>query len=224
MGIAILVVEDDPEMRHFLEQGLATAGHEVTTTDNGRSGLELACSGAHELIIFDRMLPELDGLGAVTELRRRGITTPVLMLSALGEVDHRVAGLLQGADDYLAKPFSFVELLARVEALRRREQSVPTTSLQVGDLTLDLIEHVARRDSQTIELWPLEYRLLEYLMRNAGRVVTRTMLLENVWNLHFDPQTNVVEVHMSRLRAKVDKSFEKRLIQTVRGEGYVLRD
>ncbi len=211
-------------MRDFLEQGLATAGHKVTTADNGRTGLELASSGAHELIIFDRMLPELDGIGAVTELRRRGINTPVLMLSALGEVDHRVTGLLQGADDYLAKPFSFVELLARVEALRRREQSVPTTMLQVGDLTLDLIEHVARRNDQTIELWPLEYRLLEYLMRNAGQVVTRTMLLENVWNLHFDPQTNVVEVHMSRLRAKVDKGFEKRLIHTVRGQGYVLRD
>lgn len=223
MGIAILVVEDDPEMTNFLRQGLTGAGHSVTTAGDGRQGLEEALSGRHELVILDRMLPGIDGLTLLGRLRAQHSKVPVLMLSALGDVDHRVSGLRQGADDYLAKPFSFVELQARVEALARRDQQTPQTLLQTGGLTLDLIAHTARRGDQIIELWPLEYRLLEFLMRNAGQVVTRSMLLENVWNLNFDPQTNVVEVHMSRLRAKVDKGFDSRLIHTVRGQGYVLR-
>lgn len=223
MGIPILVVEDDAEMRGFLVQGLRTAGHDVTTAADGPTGLELAASGRFEIVVLDRMLPGLDGLSVLRSLRERGLRIPVLMLSALGDVDHRVDGLTMGADDYLAKPFSFVELLARIEALHRREQKAPETLLRVDDLTLDRITHVARRGSQTIELWPLEYRLLEYLMQHAGQVVTRAMLLENVWNLNFDPQTNVVEVHMSRLRGKVDKGFDKRLIHTQRGAGYVIR-
>ena len=220
----ILVIEDDAEMREFLVQGLSRDGHSVTTAGDGPSGLAAAQDNP-DLIILDRMLPGLDGLEVLQSLRSRGQTLPVLMLSALGDVDHRVTGLRHGADDYLAKPFSFVELAARVEALHRRDnQNADTTTLRVADLTLDMLNHTAQRAGQQIELWPLEYRLLEYLMRNAGRVVTRNMLLENVWNLNFDPQTNVVEVHMSRLRAKIDKGFPERLIQTVRGSGYVLRE
>jgi two-component system OmpR family response regulator len=223
----ILVIEDDAEMRDFLQRGLARAGHCVEEAGDGRHGLALALAAAppFDAIVLDRMLPELDGLELLAQLRGAGHSTPVLMLSALGDVDHRVGGLQAGADDYLAKPFSFVELEARLQALHRRDaRPVESTTLQVGDLELDLINHSARRGGQQIELWPLEYRLLEYLMRNTGRVVTRSMLLEHVWNLHFDPQTNVVEVHMSRLRGKIDKGFEQRLIHTVRGAGYVLRD
>lgn len=221
----VLVIEDDADMRDFLLQGLGNSGHTTSSAADGRHGLELARSGAFDVIVLDRMLPELDGLALLTALRGAGQRTPVLMLSALGDVDHRVDGLRAGADDYLAKPFSFAELEARLQALHRRDSKpAERTTLQTGDLTLDLISHKARRGEQEIELWPLEYRLLEYLMRNAGQVITRSMLLENVWNLHFDPQTNVVEVHMSRLRGKVDKGFEQRLIHTVRGAGYVLRE
>jgi two-component system OmpR family response regulator len=218
----ILVIEDDPEMRDFLIQGLTRADHTVETAADGVAGLEMA-QAPFDVIILDRMLPELDGIEVLKALRAGGQTTPVLMLSALGDVDHRVSGLQHGADDYLAKPFSFVELAARVEALHRRDTKSEATTLQIADLHLDLISHQVKRGEQIIELWPLEYRLLEYLMRNADRVVTRNMLLEHVWNLSFDPQTNVVEVHMSRLRGKIDKGFTVRLIQTVRGEGYVLR-
>jgi two-component system OmpR family response regulator len=220
----ILIIEDDPEMRDFLVQGLTQAGHSIITAADGASGLDLALRENFDVMVLDRMLPELNGIEVLTALRNRNIQRPVLMLSALGDVDHRVSGLRHGADDYLAKPFSLVELCARLDALRRRDaQPTETTSLQVGDLTLDLLGHIARRAGQVIELWPLEFRLLEYLVRNTGRVVTRNMLLENVWNLHFDPQTNVVEVHMSRLRGKIDKSFDAKLIHTVRGSGYVLR-
>lgn len=221
----ILVVEDDPEMQHYLVQGLTQAGHTVETCADGKQGLELAAAGSQDVIILDRMLPGMDGVELLRALRGRHHDTPVLMLSALGEVDHRVQGLQAGADDYLSKPFSFLELAARVDALYRRQQAQAetVTELRVGDLVLDLIGRRARRSGEAIELWPLEFRLLEYLMRNAGRVVTRNMLLENVWNLHFDPQTNVVEVHMSRLRAKVDKQFNDKLIHTVRGSGYVVR-
>lgn len=219
----VLVIEDDPEMRDFLVQGLTRDGHAVDTADDGLAGLA-AAQAAFDVIILDRMMPNLDGIEVLRELRARGQATPVLMLSALGEVDHRVSGLQSGADDYLTKPFSFVELAARVEALHRRDSKIEATTLQIADLTLDLISHTVKRGEQSIELWPLEYRLLEYLMRNADRVVTRNMLLEHVWNLSFDPQTNVVEVHMSRLRGKVDKGFDTRLIQTVRGSGYVLRE
>jgi two-component system OmpR family response regulator len=221
----VLVIEDDAEMRDYLLQGLRHGGHQVTTAAEGLSGLELARAGSFDAIVLDRMLPGLDGLALLQQLRAGGTRTPVLMLSALGDVDHRVEGLHAGADDYLAKPFSFAELEARLQALHRRDsRPAESTTLQVGDLVLDLISHKARRGEQAIDLWPLEYRLLEYLMRNAGQVITRSMLLENVWNLHFDPQTNVVEVHMSRLRGKVDKGFEQRLIHTVRGAGYVLRE
>ena len=219
----ILVIEDDPEMRDFLIQGLAHDGNTVQTAADGKAGLEAALQ-PFDAIILDRMLPELDGIEVLQALRQRGQTTPVLMLSALGDVDHRVSGLQHGADDYLAKPFSFIELTARLEALHRRDAKPDSTTLQLADLELDLLSHTVRRGSQVIELWPLEFRLLEYLLRNAGRVVTRNMLLEDVWNLNFDPQTNVVEVHMSRLRGKVDKGFATRLIQTVRGSGYVLRE
>jgi two-component system, OmpR family, response regulator len=220
----ILVIEDDPEMRDFLVQGLTREGHSVDTAADGALGLE-AAQPAHDVIILDRMMPVMDGIEVLKALRARGLTTPVLILSALGEVDHRVEGLQHGADDYLAKPFSFVELAARVEALHRRDSGKSeTTSLQIADLHLDLITHNVTRDGHAIELWPLEFRLLEYLMRNAGSVVTRNMLLENVWNLSFDPQTNVVEVHMSRLRGKVDKGYAVRLIHTVRGSGYVIRE
>ncbi len=211
-------------MRDFLVQGLTRDGHSVDTAADGVKGLE-AAQRPHDVIILDRMMPALDGIEVLKTLRARGLATPVLMLSALGDVDHRVTGLQHGADDYLAKPFSFVELTARVEALHRRDSGKSeTTSLQIADLHLDLITHNVTRGGHVIELWPLEYRLLEYLMRNAGRVVTRNMLLENVWNLSFDPQTNVVEVHMSRLRGKVDRGYTVRLIHTVRGSGYVIRE
>jgi two-component system, OmpR family, response regulator len=220
----ILIVEDDPEMRDFLVQGLTQAGHKVITASDGANGLELALRETFDVMVLDRMLPGLNGIEVLTTLRNRNVQRPVLMLSALGDVDHRVTGLKHGADDYLAKPFSLVELCARLDALHRRDmQPSEATTLQVGDLKLDLLAHSAQRGEQVIDLWPLEFRLLEYLVRNAGRVVTRNMLLENVWNLHFDPQTNVVEVHMSRLRGKIDKGFDMRLIHTVRGSGYVLR-
>src|SRR5690625_4888403 len=226
VAMHILVVEDDLSMQQYLVQGLTQAGHAVTTCGDGAEGLSLAREGRHDLLILDRMLPGLDGVAVLQALRSSGSTLPVLMLSALGEVDHRVEGLQAGADDYLSKPFSFQELTARVEALHRRRQSgsETITELRIGDLSLDLIGRHARRGGQLIELWPLEFRLLEYLLRNANQTVTRTMLLENVWNLHFDPQTNVVEVHMSRLRAKVDRPFPQRLIHTIRGEGYVIRE
>lgn len=220
----ILVIEDDADMRDYLTTGLTQVGHQVLGCEDGAEGLREALAGQFDVIVLDRMLPSMDGLAVLRELRAQGRETPVLMLSALGDVDHRVEGLRDGADDYLAKPFSLVELKARVDALARRQaKSTETLVLQVGDLSLDLLSHKAHRAGQDIELWPVEYRLLEYLMRNAGQVVTRGMLLENVWNLSFDPQTNVVEVHMSRLRGKVDKEFEHKLIHTVRGEGYVIR-
>lgn len=211
-------------MRDFLVQGLTRENHRIDTATDGARGLE-AAQQPYDVIVLDRMLPEMDGIEVLSTLRARGIVTPVLMLSALGDVDHRVTGLQHGADDYLAKPFSFVELAARIEALHRRDGGKSeATSLQIADLYLDLISHNVTRGGQHIELWPLEYKLLEYLMRNAGQVVTRNMLLENVWNLSFDPQTNVVEVHMSRLRGKVDKGYAVRLIHTVRGSGYVIRE
>lgn len=221
----ILVVEDDPEMQQYLVQGLTQAGHTAQTCGDGAEALPMARDGKQDLVILDRMLPSMDGIALLRALRAADCDIPVLMLSALGEVDHRVEGLQAGADDYLTKPFSFLELAARVDALYRRQQSQTetVTELRSGDLVLDLIARRARRGSQAIELWPLEFRLLEYLLRNAGRVVTRNMLLENVWNLHFDPQTNVVEVHMSRLRGKIDKQFADKLIHTIRGSGYVIR-
>lgn len=223
--LKILVIEDDQQLNQFVSRGLEQAGYVVDRCDNGKDGLMLAVSEAHDLIIVDRMLPGVDGLTIIRTLRASNLTTPVLVLSALGEVEQRVEGLRAGSDDYLAKPFAFEELQARVEALLRRgQQSVePVTIIELGDLRLDLRTRQAFRGGQKIHLQQREFRLLEYLMRHAGQVVTRTMLLENVWDYHFDPQTNVIDVHISRLRQKIDLGQDTSLIQTVRGAGYVFQ-
>jgi len=220
----ILVVEDDFEAQRYLVQGLKEAGHVVDDAADGEIGLTLALSRPYDMAIIDRMLPKMDGLKLVEGIREQGNSTPVLFLSALSEVDDRVKGLKAGGDDYLTKPYAFVELLARVDALmRRRQPAAVKTRLQVGDLELDLLTRTAKRAETSIDLQPREFRLLEYLMRHASQVVTRTMLLESVWEYHFDPQTNVIDVHISRLRAKIDKGFESPLLHTVRGAGYMIR-
>ena len=220
----ILVVEDDREAAAYLTRGLKESGHIVDHAPDGEDGLHLAMAGNYDVAVVDRMMPRLDGLSMVRRMRDEGNKTPVLFLSALGEVDDRVKGLRAGGDDYLAKPYAFVELLARIDALVRRNGSdTVTTKLAVGDLELDLLSRTATRSAQRIDLQPREFLLLEYLMRHAGQVVTRTMLLENVWEYHFDPQTNVIDVHISRLRAKIDKGFDQALLHTVRGAGYSLR-
>ena len=220
----VLVIEDDQETAAYIKKGVEEAGHVIDSAGNGKDGLSLAASEDYDALIIDRMLPEMDGLTIVKTLRSSEVQTPVLILSALGEVDDRVQGLKAGGDDYLVKPFAFSELLARLEALvRRTEVGAPATKLQVGDLEMDLLGRVVMRDGRVIELQPREFRLLEYLMRHHGRVVTRTMLLEKVWDYHFDPQTNIIDVHISRLRGKIDKEFAKPLLHTVRGSGYVLR-
>ena len=220
----ILVIEDDEQTAGYLRKGLKEAGHAVDYSKDGRDGLFMVTNERYELLIVDRMLPGIDGLSIVKVLRSENVRTPILILSALGQVDDRVRGLKAGADDYLSKPYAFSELTARVEALLRRTgaESVETR-LSVADLELDLLKRTATRAGQPIELKPREFRLLEYLMRHEGQVVTRTMLLEGVWDYHFDPQTNVIDVHMSRLRQKIDKGFDKPLLQTVRGAGYTLR-
>ena len=222
----ILLVEDNQQVAQFVRKGLAEAGHTVDHADNGRDGLFMASSESYDALILDRMLPGgVDGLGIIEALRRTGNTTPILILSALGDVDERIRGLKVGGDDYLTKPFAFGELEARLAALTRRGQSAgQETALKVGDLTLDILSRKAMRDGKTITLKPREYKLLEYLMRHAGQVVTRTMLLENVWDYHFDPQTNVIDVHISNLRQKIDAGFDRPLLQTVRGAGYRLGD
>ena len=222
----ILLVEDDPTVRGFVAKGLKEAGHLVEQADNGKDGLFLAVSETFDTIILDRMLPGgIDGLRLLETLRAQNNATPVLLLSALAQVDERVAGLKAGGDDYLTKPFAFAELLARVEALSRRGrgESGPQTKLVVADLEMDLLSRSVKRDGQKIDLQPREFRLLEYLMRHASQVVTRTMLLEGVWDYHFDPQTNVIDVHVSRLRHKIDKPFPTALIHTIRNAGYMLR-
>jgi two-component system OmpR family response regulator len=221
----LLVVEDDRETAAYLVKGLGESGYTVDRAGDGRDGLFMACSGGYDAIVLDRMLPEMDGLALLGALRAADIGTPALILSALGSVDDRVKGLRAGGDDYLVKPFAFSELLARIEALLRRGSAVATatTTLRVGDLELDLLTRTVKRGGQGLELLPREFRLLEYLMRNAGHVVTRTMLLEHVWDYHFDPQTNVIDVHVSRLRQKIDKNFDRPLLNTVRGAGYCLR-
>ena len=220
----VLVVEDDRETAAYLAKALGESGYTVDRAADGRDGLFLATSGAYDAIILDRMLPGMDGLAVLGALRAAGIRTPALILSALGSVDDRVKGLRAGSDDYLVKPFAFSELLARIEVmLRRGSAASATTRLRVGDLEMDLLTHTVKRGETVIDLLPREFQLLEYLMRNVGHVVTRTMLLENVWDYHFDPQTNVIDVHVSRLRQKIDKNFEKPLLQTVRGAGYCLR-
>ncbi|HVM80615.1 MAG TPA: response regulator transcription factor [Stellaceae bacterium] len=220
----LLVIEDDREAAAYLVKGLSESGYSVDHAGDGREGLFLAASGAYDALIVDRMLPGMDGLQAIASLRATGKHTPVLILSALGAVDDRVKGLRAGGDDYLVKPFAFSELLARLEALLRRG-GTPTanTKLKVDDLEMDLLARTVRRAGQEIDLLPREFRLLEYLMRHAGQVVTRTMLLEHVWDYHFDPQTNVIDVHVSRLRQKIDRGFPHAMLQTVRGAGYMLR-
>ncbi len=223
-AMRLLLVEDDRDAAEYLRKAFREAGHVVDHAADGEAGLALALDGKYDVLLVDRMLPLRDGLSLVAELRGRGDNTPVLILSALGQVDDRVQGLRAGGDDYLPKPYAFTELLARVEALARRGGPQGTDTLyKVADLELDRLAHRVTRGGKEIPLQPREFRLLEYLMRHAGQVVTRTMLLENVWDYHFDPQTNVIDVHVSRLRSKVDKGFEVALIHTVRGAGYMVR-
>jgi len=221
----VLVIEDDRETAQFLQRSLRETGHAADVAGDGDSGLAMAREGRYDVLIVDRMLPRRDGLSVVQTLRSEGARTPVLILSALGEVDDRVKGLRAGGDDYLTKPYAYTELLARIEALARRPApEEQTTRYTVGELSLDRLSHKVTRAGEQILLQPREFRLLEYLMKHAGQVVTRTMLLENVWDYHFDPQTNVIDVHISRLRSKIDKNFSKPLLHTVRGAGYMIRD
>lgn len=226
MSRRILIVEDDAAAARFLAKGLGEAGYAVETTHDGRDGLFLASEGVFDLMIVDRMLPGIDGLAMIAAARAAGIDAPVLMLSALGTVDDRVGGLKAGADDYLPKPFSFAELTARVEALLRRSDArasaQPVSSLSVGDLTIDLLARSVTRQGRAIPLGAREFALLEYLARNAGQVVTRTMMLEKIWNYHFDPGSNVVDVHIARLRRKLEDGFAAPVLHTVRGAGYRL--
>lgn len=220
----ILIIEDDSATAGFMAKGLGESGHVTDHAADGEDGFEMARHGNYDVCVVDRMLPKLDGLTLVQRLRGEGIETPILFLSALGEVDDRINGLNAGGDDYLVKPYAFAELLARIEALvRRRDPGIVETHLKVGDLEMDLLARTVHRDGAEVAMQPREFRLLEYLMRNQGHTVTRTMLLEQVWDYHFDPQTNVIDVHISRLRGKIDKGFAVPLLHTVRGAGYCLR-
>jgi two-component system, OmpR family, response regulator len=220
----VLVIEDDRDAASWLVKGLTESGHVADHAADGDEGLALAREGVHDVLIVDRMLPKRDGLSIIRTIRNEGIATPALILSALSDVDERVKGLRAGGDDYLAKPYAFSELLARVEGLgRRKAQETQQTKLKAGELEMDLLTRTVTRAGQSILLQPREFKLLEYLMRNAGHIVTRTMLLENVWDYHFDPQTNVIDVHVSRLRGKIDKGFDEPMLQTVRGAGYMIR-
>jgi two-component system OmpR family response regulator len=222
--LKILLIEDDGESADYIANGLREEGHLIVQAADGPEGLIRALGNSFDLLIVDRMIPGLDGLSLVKSLRAASQHTPVLFLTALGGVDDRVSGLNAGGDDYLVKPFAFSELVARIAALGRRPRTTASeTALHLVDLELDLLSRTVRRRGELIELQPREFRLLEYLMRHAGQVVTRTMLLEHVWDIHFDPRTNVVETHISRLRTKVDKGFEVELIHTVRGAGYCVR-
>lgn len=224
-AMRILLIEDDPSVADFINKGLRENHYAVTHARDGREGQDHALKQQFDLMIVDRMLPFVDGITIIESVRKAEIKTPVLILSALGDVDDRVKGLKVGGDDYLVKPFAFAELLARIEALLRRQEASQTqTRLKVADLEMDLLAHKVTRSGKNLNLQPREYKLLEYLMKHAGQVVTRTMLLENVWDYHFDPQTNVIDVHVSRLRQKIDKGFEKSLLNTVRGAGYMLND
>lgn len=221
----ILIVEDDEATAAYIQKGLVEAGHNVDIAHEGDQGLQVARMGQHDALIVDRMLPNLDGLTLISRLRDNNIKTPALVLSALGEVNDRVEGLRMGGDDYLTKPFALSELLARLEALDRRTSAeVKETTLVVGELKMDLLGREVHRGQTRIDLQPREFRLLEYLMRHSNQVVTRTMLLENVWDYNFDPQTNVIDVHISRLRSKIDKNFDSQMLNTVRGAGYILRE
>ncbi len=221
----VLIIEDDKSVASYLATGLQENGYQVTHASEGDTGQQIAMNEEFDVLIIDRMLPAIDGLTIVQNFREAGKKTPVLILSALAEVDDRVKGLQAGGDDYLTKPFALSELLARIEALIRRAKTANIeTVLRVGDLELDMLARTVKRAGQEIDLQPREFRLLEYLMRHAGQVVTRTMLLENVWDYHFDPQTNVIDVHISRLRGKIDKEFARPLLHTVRGAGYTMHD
>ncbi len=221
----LLIIEDDRESADYLVKAFREAGHVADHAADGEDGLAMAQSHDFDVLIVDRMLPKRDGLSLIGALREGGDRTPVLILSALGQVDDRVKGLRAGGDDYLPKPYSFAELLARVEVLSRRSGGpAEETGYRVGDLELDRLSRVVKRGKDELTLQPREFRLLEYLMKHAGQVVTRTMLLENVWDYHFDPQTNVIDVHISRLRSKIDKGFDKPLLHTIRGAGYMVRD
>ena len=221
----LLVVEDDRDAADYLVKAFREVGHVADAANDGEDGLGMAADGEYDVLIIDRMLPKLDGLALIGSLRAKGVETPVLILSALGQVDDRIKGLRAGGDDYLPKPYSFAELLARVEVLsRRRGGRGEETVLRVGDLVLDRMSREVKRGEEEVVLQPREFRLLEYLMKHAGQVVTRTMLLENVWDYHFDPQTNVIDVHISRLRSKIDKGFSQPLVHTIRGAGYMIRD
>ena len=220
----LLLIEDDKRMAEFIQRGLKEHGHVVDVAENGKDGLFLAADGKYDAAVIDRMLPGLDGLSIVKMLRATGNHTPALFLTTMSGIDDRVEGLEAGADDYLVKPFAFAELLARLGALTRRPPvNEVQTELQVGDLKMELLTRHVTRAGQTLDLQPQEFKLLEYFMRSEGRVVTRTMLLENIWDFHFDPQTSVVETHISRLRAKIDKGFKTELLRTLRGAGYCLR-
>ena len=221
----ILLVEDDTTTASFIQKGLNEQGYIVDHVANGEDGLHLGLNNPYDAMIIDRMLPEMDGLSIIRMLRKQNITTPVLILSALGEVDNRVEGLKAGGDDYLVKPYAFSELHARLQALLRRAQPAQEqTILKLADLEMDLMKRQVKRAGTLINLQPREFTLLEYLLRNTGQVVTRTMLLEKVWDYHFDPQTNVIDVHISRLRGKVDRDFDPPLLHTIRGAGYILHD
>jgi len=221
----VLIIEDDEEAATFLAGGIVERGHEADVARNGRDGLVMATGPQrYDVVIVDRMLPELDGLNLVKAMRAAGTATPALFLTSLSGIDDRVEGLEAGGDDYLVKPFAFTELMARLAALARRPTlGAEPTVLTVGDLEMDLIRRTVKRGGQAIDLQPREFQLLEFLLRSEGRVVTRTMLLEKVWEFHFDPQTNIVETHISRLRAKVDRGQATPLILTLRGAGYMLR-
>jgi two-component system, OmpR family, response regulator len=224
-SMRILIVEDDVEAASYLVKALSEAGHVADHARDGLTGYGMAEEGNYDCLIVDRMLPKMDGLSMIGGLRQQGLETPVLILSALGQVDDRVKGLRAGGDDYLAKPYAFSELLARVEILsKRKTPQVAESAYIVRDLRLDRLSHKVTKAGEDIPMQPREFRLLEYLMRNAGRVVTRTMLLEQVWDYHFDPGTNVIDVHISRLRSKIDKGQARPLLHTVRGAGYVIRD
>ncbi len=225
-SMRILIVEDDSEAANYMAKAFREAGHVADHVGDGIEGYARAREEDYDVLIVDRMLPKLDGLSLIGGLRSQKIETPALILSALGQVDDRVKGLRAGGDDYLAKPYAFSELLARVEVLARRKQTGAgeETVYRVDGLELDRLAHKVTRDGKEIQIQPREFRLLEYLMKHAGQVVTRTMLLENVWDYHFDPQTNVIDVHISRLRSKIDKGFEPPLLQTIRGAGYLIRD
>jgi two-component system OmpR family response regulator len=225
-SMRILIIEDDRDAAAYLTKAFREVGHVADHAADGLDGYDLAREGSYDVAIVDRMLPKMDGLSLIGALRAQSVETPVLILSALGQVDDRVKGLRAGGDDYLSKPYAFSELLARVEVLARRRPKGTSeeTLYRLGDLELDRLSHKVTRAGEEITLQPREFRLLEYLMQHAGKVVTRTMLLEHVWDYHFDPQTNVIDVHVSRLRAKIDRDFDTPLLHTVRGAGYMIRD